>query len=117
MEPSPDVPAAMPLEIPRASRDAWLRNDGTRARAWMDGLPSLLARLLEQWDCRPDGPIQSGYGGVVQPVVRHDGSRAMLKVSYPYPGEDHESMILASWAGRGAVLMLERDDDVGARLL
>lgn len=37
-------------------------------------------------------------------------------MSLPSDGQDFESAVLNTWGGRGAVLLLERDDDLTARL-
>jgi streptomycin 6-kinase len=72
---------------------------------------------MDRWDCVVAGQARAGYGGVVQPVRQRSGRRARLKISFPDLGPDLESAVLATWAGRGAVLMYERDDANRARLL
>lgn len=58
-----------------------------------------------------------GMVGVVIPVLRNDGTRAVLKISWTHPGNVPEPAALAAWAGRGAVLLLERADESYAMLL
>ena len=72
---------------------------------------------MARWSCVPAGDVRAGYGGVVVPVRRADGTRAVLKMSLPSDREDFESAVLDTWGGRGAVLLLARDDGLGARLL
>jgi streptomycin 6-kinase len=73
--------------------------------------------LLERWDCVPDGEIMHGGVGIIVPVRRHAGEPAVVKVSFPHPGNVHEPDAFAAWAGRGAVLLHERDDQRFAMLL
>ena len=84
--------------------------------AWVDHLPSLLQRLYDDWELRPDGWIMHGYCAVVVPVVSADG-RAMLKVSFPDEESEHEHLALSRWAGRGAVPLLRADPHRRAMLL
>jgi streptomycin 6-kinase len=103
--------------VPAKSREFWLAHGGESVRDWLDQLPRLSTQLMARWSCVPAGDVRAGYGGVVVPVRRADGTRAVLKMSLPSDGEDFESEVLDAWGGRGAVLLLERDDDLGARLL
>ncbi|MZD09002.1 kinase, partial [Streptomyces sp. SID5785] len=65
----------------------------------------------------PDGTVLHGGVGVIVPVRRRTGPRAVLKVSFPHPGNVHEPDAFLAWRGRGAVLLLERDDPRFALLL
>ena len=84
---------------------------------WIGRLSDLVALLLDRWSCVAAGQVRAGHGGIVMPVRRADGTRAVLKVTVPHESDDFESVVLATWAGRGAVLMLEHDDAHRARLL
>jgi streptomycin 6-kinase len=46
-----------------------------------------------------------------------DGTPAVLKVSFPHPGNVHEPAAFAAWNGRGAAHLYERDDERFAMLL
>jgi streptomycin 6-kinase len=50
-------------------------------------------------------------------VQRRTAGTAVLKVSYPHPGNKHEPDAFAAWAGQGAVVLHERDDTHFAMLL
>lgn len=58
-----------------------------------------------------------GFVGIVAPVRRRDRSAAVIKVSFPHPGNVHEPDAFAAWQGRGAVHLCERDDAAFAMLL
>lgn len=49
-------------------------------RAWLAGLPRLLAAMLDRWGLRPDGPAGNGMAALVQPVVRPDGTPTVLRL-------------------------------------
>ena len=59
--------------------------------------------------------VDAGWGGVALPVRRADGTGAYLKMSMPTGVRGHESDVLASCAGHGAVHLCERDDDLGGK--
>jgi streptomycin 6-kinase len=72
---------------------------------------------LERWNCRPTEPIGHGQVGIIVPVQSADGASAVLKVSFPHPGNAHEPDAFAAWRGHGAVLLHQRDDAHFAMLL
>ncbi|MYW05622.1 aminoglycoside phosphotransferase family protein [Streptomyces sp. SID3343] len=94
-----------------------LGREGDRARTWLAELPALVEDLLARWACVPDGEALHGGVGLVVPVRRRTGDPAVLKVSFPHPGNVHEPDALAAWRGYGAVVLYERDDDHFAMLL
>ncbi len=94
-----------------------MAREGPAAAAWLAELPGIVAELLECWDCVPDGELMYGGVGIVVPVRRPTTEAAVIKVSFPHPGNVHEPDALATWAGRGAVLLHERDDGRFAMLL
>jgi streptomycin 6-kinase len=103
----------VPAEFTRTT----VAREGEACTPWLDALPSLVADLLERWNCEPDGAVMSGGVGLIVPVRRRDAGAAVLKVSYPHPGNRHEPDAFAAWAGRGAVVLHERDDAQYAMLL
>ena len=108
---------ARAVTVPARLRDALLGSHVQGARAWLDRVPGLVAELLERWSCTIARPVMAGWAGVVVPVRRTDGSGAVLKVSFPGEVYKFEATTLSTWAGRGAALLLERDDANVAMLL
>ncbi|MGW2842444.1 aminoglycoside phosphotransferase family protein [Streptomyces sp. NPDC001493] len=104
-------------EIPDAFARATVGREGARGRAWLDELPSLVDDLLDRWSCAPDGQVTHGGVGIVVPVRGRPEGPAVIKVSFPHPGNVHEPDGLSVWGGRGAVLLHERDDERFAMLL
>lgn len=105
------------IEVPDEFVRTTLAREGESAAYWLGQLPSLVGELLDQWGCAADGNVLYGGVGIVVPVTRRDGSAAMLKVSFPHPGNVHEPDAFAVWGGRGAVALYERDDSRFAMLL
>ncbi|MGY1577420.1 aminoglycoside phosphotransferase family protein [Streptomyces sp. MN13] len=103
---------AIPGEFARGT----IEREGQAGQAWLAELPGIVDDLLERWACVPDGEVTHGGVGVVVPV-RRDGEPAVLKVSFPHPGNVHEPDAYVAWGGRGAVVLHERDDERFAMLL
>lgn len=102
----PAVPAGL-LALP---------DRGPTWQPWLDGLPRMLAGLLEDWDLAPDGPTTHGFCAVVVPVRTPDRSAA-LKVTWPHDEAEHEHLALQHWHGDGAVQLLRADPRRWALLL
>jgi streptomycin 6-kinase len=98
--------------IPAAFAKATIDREGAVGEAWLAELPGIIDDLLTQWDCEPDGDANHGQVGVVVPV-----RDAVLKVSFPHPGNVHEPDAFEAWGGEGAVKLYERDDARYAMLL
>ncbi|NEA31975.1 aminoglycoside phosphotransferase family protein [Streptomyces sp. SID13031] len=105
------------VEVPVAFVREILEREGDAGRAWLEALPGLVDRALVRWGLTLSGRAMHGAVGVVVPVRRADGSTAVLKVSFPHPGNLAEPRALAAWAGRGAVRLVEYDAQVFAMVL
>ncbi|MFJ5294599.1 aminoglycoside phosphotransferase family protein [Streptomyces sp. NPDC088348] len=103
---------AMPEEFAQST----VNREGEAGAAWLAELPGIVAELLGRWGCVPDGEVMHGGVGVIVPVRRAEES-AVLKVSFPHPGNVHEPDAFVAWGGCGAVLLHERDDERFAMLL
>ncbi|MFE1377707.1 aminoglycoside phosphotransferase family protein [Streptomyces sp. NPDC058740] len=109
------------IVIPEEFVRSTVAREGGPGAEWTARLPGLVAELLDRWGCEPDGAVLHGGVGVIVPVRRPaadpEGRRAVLKVSFPHPGNVHEPDAFAVWGGRGAVHLHERDDERFAMLL
>ncbi|PZF81830.1 aminoglycoside phosphotransferase family protein [Jiangella anatolica] len=102
-----------PDAAPAALVTSYGRDDA--GRAWLAELPRLLAHVLQTWELRPDGPAGNGMAALVQPVVRADGTPAVLRLQ-PDNEESAAAVIgLRTWSGDGVVRLLAHDG--GAMLL
>lgn len=106
----------MPIEIPPAFRVTTMKREDTAGREWLAALPSLVESLLDRWGCTRDGKVGHGGVGLVVPVMQR-GTPAIIKVSFPHPGNISEWGALAAFDGRGAVRLYDVDEDKFAMLL
>ncbi|WP_108008864.1 aminoglycoside phosphotransferase family protein [Streptomyces sp. VMFN-G11Ma] len=105
------------IDIPEAFIARHERFGGAAGRAFVAGLPARAARLLELWRLRPDGPSMYGRCALVLPVLRADGTRAVLKLQDVDEETAGEPLALRTWRGDGAVRLLECDEETGSLLL
>ena len=107
------------ITTPEAFARSTVEREGAAGAAWLAELPAIVEGLLARWGCVPDGEVTHGGVGVIVPVRREAAAEksAVLKVSFPHPGNVHEPDAFAAWGGRGAVLLHERDDERFAMLL
>lgn len=105
------------VDIPDGLAAGQLEFNGARGRAFLDALPGLAARFLERWELRRTGPGMHGVTALVLPVVRADGTAAVLKLVLPDEENAGEALALRAWDGRGCVRLLEHDAGSGALLL
>ncbi|MFF1922045.1 aminoglycoside phosphotransferase family protein [Streptomyces sp. NPDC058221] len=105
------------IEVPEAFARNTVGREGEPGAAWLAELPGIVEVLLGRWGCRTDGEVLHGGVGVIVPVRRQDGATAVMKVSFPHPGNVHEPDAFVAWGGHGAVLLHERDDERFAMLL
>lgn len=105
------------IEVPDAFARSTVEREGEPGTRWLAELPGIVDELLGRWGCVPDGAVMHGGVGVIVPARRRGDGPAVLKVSFPHPGNVHEPDAFAAWGGRGAVLLHERDDRRFAMLL
>ncbi|MEU1514718.1 aminoglycoside phosphotransferase family protein [Streptomyces sp. NPDC005811] len=105
------------IDIPEAFVRQTVEREGEEGARWIAGLPVLVAELIGRWGCVLDGDVLHGGVGIVVPVVAPGHGAAVVKVSFPHPGNVHEPDAFAAWGGRGAVWLLARDDARFAMLL
>ncbi|MFE7467555.1 aminoglycoside phosphotransferase family protein [Streptomyces sp. NPDC057499] len=105
------------IEVPEEFARGTVEREGRTGAEWVAGLPATVRELMLRWNCVPDGGVMHGAVGIVVPVRRRAGRAAVLKVSFPHPGNVHEPDAFTVWGGRGAVLLYERADEHFAMLL
>ncbi|WP_405615788.1 aminoglycoside phosphotransferase family protein [Streptomyces sp. NBC_00076] len=106
------------IAVPETFVRGTVEREGAAGETWLAELPGVVEELLGRWACVPDGEVTHGGVGLIAPVRRRgSGTAAVLKVSFPHPGNVHEPDAFAAWGGQGAVLLYERDDDRFAMLL
>ena len=86
-------------------------------RAWLERLPDAIHELRDRWSLSLEAPFDGAGCGWVAPVVRGDGTRAVLKLGMPHFEGTHEIQALRLWDGDPTVRLLEADADLNAMLL
>ncbi|MGW3329044.1 aminoglycoside phosphotransferase family protein [Streptomyces rubiginosohelvolus] len=104
-------------EIPQRLVASYATGFGEEGRAWIAGLPSLAADLLERWQLRRDGVVRSGQASLVLPAVRHNGTRAVLKLQLSREETTAALIGLRTWNGDGMVRLLDHDPASSSMLL
>ena len=89
------------------------------ASAWLAALPKTVRELQARWSLAIGSPFDHGEISCawVAPVIRADGSNAVIKVSMPHFEAAHEIAGLRFWNGDPTVRMLEADDRLDAFLM
>ncbi|MFJ6662091.1 aminoglycoside phosphotransferase family protein [Streptomyces sp. NPDC091377] len=105
------------IEIPPELAASHTQHSGARGRAFIAALPGLAARSLDRWGLRTDGPPMHGMVALVLPVVRADGTPAVLKLQPADEETEGEPTALRAWGGAGAVRLLDHDPTTGTMLL
>jgi len=90
---------------------------GPEAVPWLATLPQLAAGYARKWGLTFEGDAMHGYVGVVQPARLEDGTPVVLKLGFRDKESADEPVALSTWAGRGAVLLLESAPQDGVLLL
>ncbi|WP_372406013.1 aminoglycoside phosphotransferase family protein [Streptomyces luteireticuli] len=90
---------------------------GAGERAWLARLPRLGAAFLDRWGLRPDGPSAHGMASLVLPVLRDDGTPAVLKLQQLREETAGAAAGLRAWNGDGIVRLLDHDERTGTQLL
>ncbi|MGW4630110.1 aminoglycoside phosphotransferase family protein [Streptomyces rubiginosohelvolus] len=104
-------------EIPQRLVASYATGFGEEGRAWISGVPALAAHLLERWQLLRDGAVRSGQASLVLPVLRHDGTRAVLKLQLPREETTAALIGLRAWNGDGMVRLLDHDPVSSGMLL
>ena len=94
----------MPFTVPQYLAQTARRDHDVRA--WITGLPQLVAGLADRWSLRVGEPFQpGGQCSWTAPVTGPAGAGLVLKVGFRFPGgeERDEAAGLRIWDGNGAV--------------
>jgi streptomycin 6-kinase len=105
------------IVVPAELAELHEKYSGEDGRTWIAGLPALAAAYLDRWQLAIDGPVASGAVALIIPVLRGDGTKAVLKLQPVDDETGGEPAALQAWAGRGVVQLLDHDPTSGAMLL
>lgn len=110
----------MSLERSKLLSDRVLKgaNESAAGRAWVAGLPQVIADLARRWSLGLDEPLQhDGFTAAVIPATTAAGHQAVLKLGLPHMEARDEAAGLAFWDGDPTVRLLAYDEASGALLL
>ncbi|NIK55372.1 streptomycin 6-kinase [Kribbella shirazensis] len=94
-----------------------IRNHSATAPAWLDGLPAAVERYVDEWQLTVSGEPLSGEASLILPVVRRDGTAAMLKLQSVNEESESEALALRTWHHDDVVEVLEDDPETSTLLL
>jgi len=86
-------------------------------RAWLEGLPAAVEAAARRWSLELGQPFADAVESLVVPGRRPDGTPVVVKLSWRGRENEHEDAALRTWAGNGAVELLDADEETGALLL
>lgn len=84
---------------------------------WLAGLPAQLDEYLARWDLTRTGGFLNGAASLIVPVVRRDGTEAMLKLQPTNDESEAEALALRTWSPDDVVEVLEDDPATTTLLL
>jgi len=105
------------VEVPQSLAVSYARGFGEEGRAWVAGLPALAAEFLHRWELQRDGAAGAGEASLVLPVLRKQGTRAVLKLQMPREETTAALIGLRTWNGEGMVRLLDHDPESSTMLL
>ncbi|WP_410787150.1 aminoglycoside phosphotransferase family protein [Kribbella sp. C-35] len=108
---SPTVPRV--IDIPAKL----VRNHSESAPEWLAGLPGAVERYVGEWQLTVSGDPLSGEASLILPVVRRDGTPAMLKLQSVNDESESEALALRTWNHDDVVEVYEDDPETSTLLL
>ncbi|MBB6565637.1 aminoglycoside phosphotransferase family protein [Kribbella sandramycini] len=84
---------------------------------WLAALPALVDDYTARWELTRTGAVLNGAASLIVPVVRTDGTAAMLKLQPTNDENFHEALALRTWQPDDVVGVLEDDPDTTTILL
>lgn len=105
------------IEVPEHLAASYSRGFGEEGRAWIAALPNLAAAFLDRWELRRDGAARAGEASLVLPVLRQDGTRAVLKLQMSREETTAALIGLRTWNGAGTVRLIDHDPHSSTMLL
>ncbi|WP_432884988.1 aminoglycoside phosphotransferase family protein [Kribbella sp. CA-245084] len=94
-----------------------IRNHSEKAPEWLASLPAALDRYVDEWQLTVSGDLMSGEASLIVPVVRRDGTPAMLKLQSVNDESESEALALRTWNHDDVVEVYEDDPETSTLLL
>ena len=87
------------------------------APEWLAALPAMAAEYVDRWQLTVVGEPLHGAASLILPVVRRDGTQAMLKLQPVNDESESEALALRTWSPDDVVQVLEDDPATSTILL
>jgi len=107
----------MHIEIPDALRRNRMASPTPGMEAWLDSIPSLVEVAARRWSLTVLPAFHGLSYNYVAPVIRADGTPAVLKVGFPSIDFEDELVATRAFDGRMCARLLEADPDTATILL
>lgn len=104
-------------DIPAAFIEKTKELHGEQGAAWLEKLPALIADCASRFDLTPEAPFSNLSYNFVLRASRHDGKSVVLKSSFMKDELSREVHVLRAYSGRGAINVLDQDEESGVVLL
>lgn len=105
------------IKVPDELIESQYEYAGEAGRAFIAALPARVAEFVDRWELKVVGESMYGMAALVLPVLRADGSDAVVKFQVLDEETEGEPVALRVWNGDGAVRLLDYDDATGTMLL
>ncbi|MFD9881882.1 aminoglycoside phosphotransferase family protein [Streptomyces alboflavus] len=105
------------IKVPDELIESQYEYAGEAGRAFIAALPARVAEFVDRWELKVVGDSMYGMAALVLPVLRADGSDAVVKFQVLDEETEGEPVALRVWNGDGAVRLLDYDDATGTMLL
>ena len=110
---------SVPIDIPESLTRAVGYND--EGVAWLKRLPELLEVCARRWELSVDVPMAEDYAvmsyNYITPATRGDGSDVIIKIASSKKDFSTERESLHFYGGKGAVKLLDSDEELNTLLL
>ncbi|MFD9860814.1 aminoglycoside phosphotransferase family protein [Streptomyces alboflavus] len=105
------------IKVPDELIESQYEYAGEAGRAFIAALPARVAEFVDRWELKVVGDSMYGMAALVLPVLRADGSDAVVKFQVLDEETEGEPVALRVWNGDGAVRLLDHDAATGTMLL
>lgn len=110
---------SVPIDIPKSlTRAVGYNEEGV---AWLKRLPELLTACALRWDLSVKDPLSDAYAvmsyNYITPATKRDGSEVIIKIASSNRGFTTERDSLLVYGGKGAVKLLDSDEELDVLLL
>ncbi len=110
---------SVPIDIPESLTRAVGYNE--KGVAWLKRLPELLEASARRWELSVNIPIAEDYAvmsyNYITPATRGDGSDVIIKIASSKKDFSTECESLQFYGGKGAVKLLDSDEELDTLLL